>query len=64
MKRTIEITLSPIGEVSIDAIGFKGSGCDQATKFLEEALGTTARKAKKPEYQQKNVAHGQQKVGQ
>jgi hypothetical protein len=64
MKRTIEITVSPIGEVSIDALGFKGSGCEQATKFLEEALGVAAQKVKKPEYVQRNVSNSTQKVGQ
>ena len=64
MKRTIEITVSPTGDISIDALGFKGSGCGQATKFLEEALGVPAKKVKKPEYLQQNVSHGQQKVGQ
>ena len=64
MKRTIEITVSPVGEISIDALGFKGSGCEQATKFLEEALGVTAQKIKKPEYQQRNVDQIQQKLGQ
>jgi hypothetical protein len=64
MKRTIEITVSPIGEVSIDALGFKGSGCEKATQFLEEALGVTAKKVKKPEFQQTSVDHNQQKVGQ
>jgi hypothetical protein len=63
MKRTIEITISPTGELSIDALGFKGSGCEQATKFLEEALGMTAQKVKKPEYQQRNVEKIQQNLG-
>ncbi len=61
MKRTIEITVSPIGEVSIDALGFKG--CDQATKFLEEALGVIAKKVKKPQYQQQGVDLNQKRVG-
>lgn len=64
MKRTIEITVSPYGEISINALGFKGSGCEQATKFLEEALGVPAQKLKKPEYQQRNVDQIQQKLGQ
>jgi hypothetical protein len=64
MKKTIEITVSPIGEVSIDALGFKGSSCGQATKFLEESLGVTSKKVKKPEYQQTSVDHNQQRVGQ
>jgi hypothetical protein len=63
MKRTIEITVSTTGDISIDALGFKGSGCEQATKFLEEALGVTAQKVKKPEYQRRNVDQIQQKLG-
>lgn len=64
MIRTIEITVSTTGDVSIDALGFKGSGCEQATKFLEEALGVTAQKVKKPEYQNRNVDQIQQNLGQ
>ena len=58
MKRTIEIIVGPQGEIKIDAIGFKGPDCDQATKFLEEALGKVERKVKKPEYHQR--AHNRQ----
>jgi hypothetical protein len=63
MTKTIEVVVSPIGDISIDAVGFKGTDCDQATKFLEEALGTVAAKAKKPEYHQHRSATNQQKVG-
>ncbi|HZR21451.1 MAG TPA: DUF2997 domain-containing protein [Verrucomicrobiae bacterium] len=35
------------GEIQIDAVGFKGPDCEQATKFLEEALGVVA-ETKKP----------------
>ena len=63
MKKAIEVTVSPIGEVSIDAVGFKGADCDQATKFLEEALGAVAVKTKKHEYHQRRSATNQQKVG-
>ena len=64
MKRTIEITVSPTGELQIDAVGFKGSDCEQATQFLEEALGAQARKVKKPEFHQHSVSNCIQKVGQ
>jgi hypothetical protein len=63
MKRTIEITVSPIGEIQIDAVGFKGPDCEQATKFLELALGVVAGSVKKPEYHQRNVRANQQRVG-
>lgn len=51
-KRTIEIIISPQGQVQIDAVGFKGPDCELATKFLEEALGVVGRKTKKPEFHQ------------
>jgi hypothetical protein len=31
--------LSPMGDISIDTIGFKGADCEKATAHLEEALG-------------------------
>ncbi len=63
-KRTIEITVSPSGELSIDAVGFKGADCEQTTKFLEEALGMQAQKIRKPEYHQQHIAKHQQRLGQ
>ena len=61
--KQIEIVVSPIGDISIDAVGFKGSDCEQATKFLEEALGVVAQKQKKPEYHQQNINKAQQRIG-
>jgi hypothetical protein len=50
MKRTIEVVVSPVGDIQIDAVGFKGADCEQATRFLEEALGVISNRVKKPEY--------------
>ncbi len=61
-NRTIEIIVSPIGEISIDAVGFKGPDCEQATRFLEEALGVVQQKMKKPEYHQQSMTKSQQTV--
>jgi hypothetical protein len=61
--RTIEVIVSPIGEIQIDAVGFKGADCEHATKFLEEALGTVQQKQHKPEYHQRNKAKNQQRIG-
>jgi hypothetical protein len=63
LDRTIEIIVSPIGDISIDAVGFKGPDCDKATKFLEEALGVVGKKIKKPEYHQRNTSRNQQRIG-
>jgi hypothetical protein len=64
MKRTIEVTVSPNGDISIDAIGFKGADCDQATKYLEEALGAVAQKQRKPEFHQHNRKTVHQRIVQ
>ena len=63
MKRTIEIVVSPTGEIRIEAVGFSGSGCKEATKALEEALGTRERFQPKPEYHQQNRRTNQQRIG-
>ena len=61
MKGSIEVIVSPTGEIKIDAIGFKGADCEHATKFLEQALGVVRQKDKKPEFHRKTQL--QQKVG-
>jgi hypothetical protein len=62
-NRTIEVIIGTTGEIQIDAVGFKGSDCQQATRFLEEALGVVRKKIKKPEYHQRGTTRNQQKVG-
>ena len=63
MNRTIEIIIAPSGEIQIDAVGFKGSDCEKATAFLEQALGVVGKKIKKPEYHQRSTRVSQQRVG-
>ena len=63
MKRTIEIIITPQGQVQIDAVGFKGADCERATAFLEEAMGTVGSKTKKPEFHQRQITKHQQKLG-
>jgi hypothetical protein len=48
--KQIEVIVSPDGEVTIDVVGFKGQGCEKATKALEEAMGITGKRNRKPEY--------------
>jgi hypothetical protein len=64
MNRTIEIIVSPIGDISIDAVGFKGPDCEKATRFLEEALGVVGQKIKKPEYHQRSTTRNQLRIGE
>ena len=64
MKPTIEIIVSPSGEFTIEGVGFKGPECEQATKFLEQALGVVAAKTKKPEFHQRTRSAQKQSLGQ
>ncbi len=63
-KRTIEVTVAATGEIAIEAVAFKGADCDQATKYLEEALGAVVTRSKKPEYYQRSHPRAQQRLGQ
>jgi len=63
VSRSIEIIIAPDGTLSVDAIGFKGADCEQATKFLETALGLTCNKLRKPEYHQTRKGKNQQRLG-
>ena len=63
MSRSIEIIVAPDGTLSVDAVGFKGPDCEQATKFLETALGVTCKKQRKPEYHQTRKGKNQQRLG-
>ena len=62
-KPTIEILVSPSGEISVEGHGFQGTDCEKATRFLEEALGRAAHRRRKPEYYAKQTAKRQQRVG-
>ena len=38
-QQIIEVIVSPQGEARVEAKGFVGSSCRQASQFLEQALG-------------------------
>ena len=61
--KSIEILVSPAGELRIDAVGFSGGDCDQATAFLEKALGKTGVKQRKPEFYRKACRKQTQRAG-
>ncbi len=48
--KTIEITVSPEGAVSIKSSGFTGGSCRDATRDLERALGVAGRESLLPEF--------------
>ena len=49
-SKTIEITVSPQGAVSVKTQGFSGSSCRDASRFMEQALGATSRETLTPEF--------------
>ncbi|WP_339613581.1 DUF2997 domain-containing protein [uncultured Rubinisphaera sp.] len=40
--KTIQIIISPEGKTVLEAHGFQGSECQVASRFLEQALGSTS----------------------
>ena len=48
--KQIRILYGPNGEIEIEAVGYKGKGCKDATKFLEDALGTEKDTKQKAEW--------------
>lgn len=61
MAKTIEIIVQPDGSLKIDALGFQGADCEKATRFLEQALGKSKGRQKKPEFHRQ--VRRQQQVG-
>ena len=61
MRKHIEITIMPDGEVQIEAVGYSGAECEQVTAELEKALGVAGKRTAKPERYQQDA---QQKVRQ
>lgn len=49
MERIIKITIGQDGQASIDADGFKGESCKDATKAFEEVYGQKVSYQDKPE---------------
>lgn len=51
--KEIVVTVTPDGGVEIEAAGFRGKGCLEATEWLEKLLGETKERKFKPEYHQR-----------
>lgn len=39
MSKIIEVIVSPTGETKVETKGFAGNECQQASRFIEQALG-------------------------
>ena len=62
MKEII-IEIGENGEIELRAEGYKGKGCEEATKFIEEALGMGGgKRVKKAEYHLTEVVKQKQRA--
>lgn len=50
--KTIEITISPTGRSTVETSGFAGSTCQEASRFIEQALGKTVGEQRTAEFYQ------------
>ena len=48
--KSVDITIDRHGAVQVDAKGFKGKGCAEATEQIQLVLGGSQDTKKKPEY--------------
>jgi hypothetical protein len=53
----IIVNIGADGEVKVEAQGIVGAGCQQVTRAIEQALGSTVSDRKKPEYFQQEKAN-------
>jgi Protein of unknown function (DUF2997) len=54
--KTIEIIISPTGQATVQTKGFAGSSCQEASRFLEQALGARVSGERTAEYYQTESA--------
>ncbi len=64
MNRTIEVIILPTGETKLETKGFAGKSCRDASRFLEDALGTRNSEQPTAEFYQSQSAGQLAKEGQ
>ena len=62
MTKTIEIVITPQGKTTVQTLGFTGSSCRDASRFLEEALGRRTGEQLTSEFYQAETASQQQRL--
>ena len=64
MTRRIIVRISATGDITVEADGFKGKGCEAATKAIEEALGKPKERTRKSDYwRQSQRRQNEQQLG-
>ena len=65
MSRRIHVLVSPNGDITVEAEGFHGKGCEAATKAIEDALGKPRERTRKPDFWRQSQRHqNQQQLGE
>ncbi len=54
MSRKIHVRISDRGDITVEAEGFQGKGCEAATKAIEEALGKPRERTRKRDFWQQS----------
>jgi hypothetical protein len=54
--KTIEITVGPSGEATVQTKGFAGGDCREASRFLEQTLGRKSAESLTAEFYQQETA--------
>jgi hypothetical protein len=55
VSRRVLVKVSTTGEITVEAEGFRGKGCIDASKAIEEALGARTSRELKPEFQRQEA---------
>jgi hypothetical protein len=64
MSRKIQVRITQTGDITVEAQGFQGQGCEAATKAIEDALGKAGTRTRKSDFwRQSNAARNPQKLG-
>jgi hypothetical protein len=56
MSKTIEIIVSPTGQTTVQTKGFAGASCQDASRFIEQALGKKVGESLTAEFFQQQVS--------
>ena len=62
-RRQLVIDIDPDGTIRIDAQGFSGPSCEEATRAIEEALGQVTTVTHKPAFYAKAEQRQSQRGG-
>ena len=58
--KTIVIVVAPDGQTAVQTRGFTGSGCREASRFIEQALGASVNETLTSEFHQTKTVEQRQ----